>query len=244
MAAALWLGAGSAVSRRAAGILWGLDGIDAAPIELSTTGRQRAPRKGILVHRVRTLVDDEIVTQKGIPVTSIPRTLLDLAGVVDREALELALESARRRRLLVRQDLVDQLRRSGRTTAGRGALRRLVEQSIPVATESALEAIVWRALVSAGLPSPIRQHDVHDEEGRFVARVDFAYPDALVAVEADGFDFHSGRAAFRRDRARQNALMRLGWSVYRITWQEVTQRADVMVAAVTELLALRGQAPS
>lgn len=235
-AAALWLGDGSAVSHRAAGAVWGLDGIHRAPIELSTTGRRRPEGFPILVHHVRLLSKDEI-TSIGLPVTSITRTLLDLAGVIHPDDLALALESALRARLVTLENMIEQTDRSSPTVAGRRVLRSLLGRRSEVVPESVLEAIVGRALQRGGLPRPVAQFEVRDRGGSVVARVDFAYPDASIAIEADGYRFHSSPRDWSRDRVRQNALIRAGWTVYRVTWEDATTRSEAMVADIAELLA-------
>jgi very-short-patch-repair endonuclease len=69
-----------------------------------------------------------------------------------------------------------------------------------------------------------------------IARVDLAYPDARLAIEVDGHAFHSSRRDWQRDRHRQNALIRLGWRVYRVTWEDATRRPRQVVSDVAALL--------
>lgn len=73
-----------------------------------------------------------------------------------------------------------------------------------------------------------------------MARVDLAYPAALLAIEADGYEFHSSRRDLQRDRARQNALVRLGWTVYRVTWEDATRHAERVRSDVATLLSRAG----
>ncbi len=218
--AALWLGDAAAVSHRAATFVWELDGVDTVPVEFCTTGRRRASEPGLVIHRVGSFRPGEVVRHKGFHVTSIPRTLVDLCAVSTPEVVELALESALRSRLVSTAQISDALKRSGLTQKGRGELRRLLDQNPTRATESELEARAWRLLVGGGLPVPVRQYEVRSK-GHLVARVDFAYPLQMLAIEADGFRFHSKASDWRRERYRQNALIRLGWIVYRITWEDV-----------------------
>lgn len=96
-------------------------------------------------------------------------------------------------------------------------LRRLVDSRAATGvTGSALEAQVLALLREEGLPMPMLQY-VIESEGRFLARVDFAYPEQRVAIEVDGFMFHDTRDGFDRERARGNELEALGWRVLRIT---------------------------
>src|SRR6266536_5422613 len=81
---------------------------------------------------------------------------------------------------------------------------------------SFLESSVRRLLKQAGLPDPAPQWEVR-ERGRLLARVDLAYPETKVAIEADGYRFHSGRLAWHRDLARRNTLTSRGWQVLHVT---------------------------
>jgi very-short-patch-repair endonuclease len=236
-AGALWLGERSAVSHRAAAILWELDGVEAAPLEFSTATRRRWAEAGLVLHRVRVLPPSEIANRRGIRVTSVPRTLVDLSAVVEPAVVELALEAALRRGLATVDRIRAALGRSSPTHPGRGQLRSLLAQQPPTATESALETLVWRLLRAEKLPLPIRQYEVRGPRGDLVARVDFAYPEARLALEADGYEFHSSPRDWRRDRARQNALIKLGWVVYRITWEDATRGSRALKADVARLLA-------
>ena len=230
------------MSHRAAGIVWAVDGVHRAPIELSSPGRGRNQR-GMVVHYGRSLASDEITRRDGLPVTTIARTLLDLAAVLEPRDLERALESALRARLLTVDELVGRLRSTPPTVGGRRTLRRLLEQRSPITTESDLETLVLQALRDGGLPEPERQHEVFDEQAHLVGRIDLAYPKVRLAIEADSYRFHSTVSDLRRDRARQNALVRMRWTVYRATWDDVINRPRKVAEDVAELLvALSGDA--
>jgi very-short-patch-repair endonuclease len=233
-AAAIWLGDPAAVSHRAAAALRDLDGVTGAPLEFSTTGRRRACESGLIIHRVR-LAGGEVETFEGLRVTSVARTLVDLCAVSKRHSVELALESALRERLVTLDQLRTTLDRTARTRKGRATLRSLLDRHPGSRTESELESRVWRILRESGLPSPVRQFEVRSR-GRLVARVDFAYPDARIAIEADGYRFHSSTRDWQRERARQNALVRLGWIVYRITWETALTGERRIVEDVSALL--------
>ena len=237
MAAALWLGIRSGGSHRAAALLWELDGVSSAPIEMTTTGRQRA-NQGVVIHHVRSLAREDLAVRAGIPVTSVARTIVDLASVAEQGALELALESALRRGSTSEDRIRRQLERSPTTSKGKGTLRSLLGVRA-VATESALETLVWRAFLDYGVPLPVPQYEVLGPSGDFVGRVDFAFVLERVAIEADGYGFHSKPDDWRHDRARQNALMKIGWIVYRVTWEDVTRRPAVVADDVARLLVAR-----
>src|SRR5439155_15646509 len=98
-----------------------------------------------------------------------------------------------------------------------------------------LETQVLKLLRNAGLPIPILQYVVRDGS-RFIARLDFAYPDQRVAIEADGFRYHDDRQGFDAERARGNEIQALGWHVLRITSKHLQQDPDVVVAWVRRAL--------
>src|SRR5262249_31155436 len=140
----------------------------------------------LTVHRTDELPRIDRTRRDGIPMTSSARTLIDLAGVLDAEPLEAAVECALRRRLVIERFL---LRRVGELSAkgrpGIAALREILDRRDDAALESALEVKVWRLLVRSGLPTRVRQHPVEIDGRRY--RLDFAWPSFRIAVEADGF---------------------------------------------------------
>ena len=103
--------------------------------------------------------------------------------------------------------------------------------------ESRLELIVMRAVRAGDLPAPTRQFPLV-LDGRDV-RLDLAWPDERVFLEADGFGYHSTRAQFRLDRERQNALIMCGWLPLRYTWAVARTQPDRIVKDVRLVLASR-----
>ena len=87
----------------------------------------------------------------------------------------------------------------------------------------------------AGLPEPERQYEIRDPSGRLVARADFAYPAAKLAIEADSRTWHTGRIRFEHDLARRNALTKLGWDVVHVTWGDL-DAPDKALAVIWERL--------
>ncbi|MGQ0431745.1 MAG: endonuclease domain-containing protein, partial [Microthrixaceae bacterium] len=86
------------------------------------------------------------------------------------------------------------------------------------------------------LPVPLLQHEVW-HAGRFIARIDAAYPDHKIALEVDGYGAHSSPYAFQRDRTRQNRLVALGWTVLRFTWADVVDRPATVATTIREAFA-------
>jgi hypothetical protein len=144
-------------------------------------------------------------------VTSPARTIVDLAGRLAPAELEVAFESARRRRLCTADEVRATLERIGGTgRPGAAALVELLgtlEDQAP--SDSKLEVLVARILRASGLPAPVRQHRVRI--GRATYFLDFAWPKARVALECDSRRWHSDRDAFQRDRTKWSDLAARGW---------------------------------
>ncbi len=242
MAGSLWLADAGAVSHRAAAIVFGLDGLRGAPVELTTTGRQRSRETGWVLHHVATLVHLDVTTRDGMRVTSVARTLVDLCSVVTPRIVDQAMESALRLRLVTLEQIRLALGRVGTARRRAWVLEGLLDTHPGRPTDSALETIVCELLRDGGLPRPHRQYPVSDGS-RVVARIDLAYPESRLAIEVDGHAFHSSRRDWQRDRSRQNELTRHGWRIYRLTWEDVTHRPRDVVADVATLLAA-GQTPA
>ena len=102
---------------------------------------------------------------------------------------------------------------------------------------SVLESLLRVLLHVHGICPPRSQLVVRTRDGVRVGRVDFAWPELRVVVEADGFAFHADRRAYRDDRRRSNALVLAGWRVLRFTWEDVVQHPERVVASVRTVLA-------
>lgn len=241
MAGTLWLGEESGVSGRASAMLWGLDGVGTAPFEFSTTRRKRYRPAGFVIHVVSSLPPSDLRSVAGLRVTSVPRTLLDIAPFVRAERLERALESARRLGLASIEEIHAAVDRSGRTTPGRARLLELVEGLPSIATDSELETRVWQMFRTIALPLPVRQYVVRDPRGISLAKVDFAYPQWRIAIEADGYAHHSSRRDWTKDRVHGNALAVIGWNLFRVTWEDVTRRQAATVSAIAALIEQRSR---
>ena len=234
LAACLAWGAGAFASHRAAAALWHLAGFEPNLIELTVPIHRKRAAPGI-VHRNSLLASDTTIVE-AIPVTTPARTLLDIASVVLRDMVEEALDDALRRGLVSMARLRWRLDRSPRGRPGVAVLRSLIDaRTSDVVPKSVFETRLLRAINDAGLPHPVRQYPIRDR-GRVVGVVDFAYPNAKLAIEADGYRWHSGRARFDRDRVRRNALTALGWRIVHITWTDLERAPDAVAASLALLL--------
>ncbi|MDQ3895864.1 MAG: hypothetical protein M3326_01220 [Actinomycetota bacterium] len=236
MAASLAAGAGAVASHRGAALLHALPGVE--PQAEVTVAAARAPHpRGIVVHRAAQLGRADTCSVAGIPCTRPARTVIDLASVLPVPALEVVLDDALSRGLLSCAQLrgrIDALGRRGRSGAGLLIDLLAARPRGRPRSQGAFERRVLELLAAAGFPLPATQHEVRLPDGRRVF-LDFAYPDVLLGIEADSYRHHSSRAAWARDRTRNNLLTALGWRILPVTW-------DDLVHLPAEFLALVGRA--
>jgi len=196
------------------------------------------PRSGIIVHATDLLPPIQRTTLQQIPVTSIERTLLDLGAVAREVRVAAALDDAVCRGLTTMTRLHACLRLTAkRGRRGCGVLRRLLADRVDLATlpNSPLETRAYQAIVrSAFLPRPELQYEIFDERGNFVARPDFVWPERRLAVEMDGYQFHSSADRFRSDRARLNRLTRARWKVVFGTWADAERDPEAFILEVEQ----------
>ena len=225
-------GPGAALSHEPAAEALGIELLDPAPRRL-TVPRNRSGKSidGWSVVRA-DLPAADVEEVDGIRCTVALRTVVDLCRVLPQQAAVVAADSALRLQLVALAHLTAVLA----TALGPGSTRlRRIPSLLDPLSGSVLETLLRLLLVRGGL-APLTQHVIRDRLGTFVARVDFCWPAARLIVEADGFAFHSDRAAYRRDRERLNDLERLGWRVLRFTWEDVVSRPDHVLALVLECL--------
>ncbi len=231
MAAVLALGPEALLSHRPGGALWRVVGMR-GPIEVTVPGNGGRRRHGpIVVHTSSCLHPANIAVHDRIPVTAVPRTLLDLATTLSRTQLSRAFEEADRLGLIERSALLAALERNA-GHQGAGALARVAEDwlapSVDAKTE--LERRLRRLCVEEGLPEPAMNVDVCG----FV--VDAVWPAARLVVELDGYGYHGHREAFERDRERDAALQLAGYRVIRITWRRLEREPHQVARTLRGLL--------
>ena len=237
MAGVLAFGRGALLSHRDGSALWGVRAVGDAPIDVTVDTRAGlARRPGLTLHRCRIHPEDRD-RRDGIPVTSIARTLLDLADALDAQGLQRAYEEAERLRLLDVRAILRLLARSnGRR--GVGALRELLAYDpAPAAeTRSDLELLFLDLVRDAGLPVP--QVNVLVEG--FL--VDAYWPQARLVVELDSYEYHRGRRVFERDRVKLGKLKLAGYEVLPLTYRQLTGEPEWVGGAVRSLLGRAAQA--
>ncbi len=216
-AATLAAGAAAAISHRAAAALYELPGGRTGLVELTCLHWKRTVQPGLVVHESRRLDARDVQLVDGIPVTRPERVILDIASYYpSANYLEIVVQAARRKRLVTYESTREMLdRHARRGLKGVRAMREMLERWDPNsrATESEMETLLVRVLRENGLPYPVVQHNVTDTRGRFVARVDAAYPDQRIVIEYDSKQEHSDEFQIARDARRRNQLQALGYSV-------------------------------
>ena len=231
LAAVLACGDRAVLSHESAAALWGLLDHRPGAAHVTVPGRGSSRRAGLIIHATRSLPAGELKRVRGIPCTSVERTLIDIAG---RPAVELerAVEQAFALRLLGRTRVADALSRAdGRR--GVRELRRMLARllhDLPL-TRSELERRFLKLVAAAGLPAPlVNRH-------RAAHRVDFVWPGKRLVVETDGRATHDTPFAFHRDRARDLDLELADWHVIRLTWWQVTEQPERVVELLRRRLA-------
>jgi len=239
MAAVLDAGPHVVVSHQSAARLWRLPGFvdDEIHVSRPRRGGTRFRTEIAVLHRPRALPSSHVTTSRAIPVTTVSRTVFDLAGVIHAGRLERALDNALARHLTTTQalhDLTRELVEHGRR--GSSVMRTLLadRQGDYVPTESGLEARFLLLLRSAGLPDPVRQLDLGG--ARWIGRVDFAYPDCRLVIEIDSAIHHSAKLDREADRRRDAELAEAGYRVVRISDDQVWFRPHDAVAKVRDAL--------
>jgi very-short-patch-repair endonuclease len=242
MAGVLDAGHEAVVQGPAAARIWGLPGFDREEVEV-TRRRRRARRSTdpVPAHEPRSLPPHHRTVHRGVPVTTVERTVFDLMSAVRPGRAERALDNALARRLTTLRALRavgKELCRKGRT--GSALYRRLLaERGVDFRPlESGLEATFLVLVKAAGLPEPERQVDLGGSDG-WIGRVDFYVRAALLILEVDSEWFHSAVLDVAADARRDGAFEAAGFEVLRITEDEIRNRPSAAVSRLRAVLAQR-----
>jgi Transcriptional regulator, AbiEi antitoxin len=226
LAAVKACGAGALLAGRAAAYLWELIKGPRPPPEVLTPNGRRVAE--VVVHRARRTGFNDAGRRRGIPITNVPRTLLDLASSLPESALVRAChEAGVRYRTTPRQ--VDALLERFPSAPGRANLRRALRGEVPV-TLSRLEDRFLARLAEAGLPLPITNRVAS------ARRVDCRWPGHRLTVELDSYRYHGTRHAWEQDRLREREARARGDEVRRYTWGDVFENPRFMLAELRSLL--------
>jgi predicted transcriptional regulator of viral defense system len=230
MAAVLACGEGSVLSHRTAAAACGLREGDPAKPDVTLAGSRGRRKPGIVAHTGRLAAND-VTDVEGIPVTTVARTLLDLAEVVRIRELRRAVIRAEELRIF---DLraVDEVLARANGRRGTKALLAVLDDLVgrPGGSKEELEALALDLIRASGLPLPAVNTLVGDYEA------DLLWRDQRLVVELDSWKHHGTRAGFERDRRRDADLQLAGYRVLRLTWRQITREPDWAVARIRAFL--------
>jgi hypothetical protein len=233
-AAVFACGPGAVLSHHSAAWLHGLARWSPDPFHV-TGPVARRPRLPVRIHRARRLEDADRRLVEGIPVTVVPRLLLDMAAAIKFAQLEKMVERVEERGLFDLREVEDLL---ARTVGhhGHGRLRKAISLYRPSSfTRSGLEKRWLELVLEAGLPQP---HMNYVEQG---FELDCYWPEHRFAVELDLFETHGTRAAFERDRERQEELLLAGITMTRVTGPRLEREPEEVIRRVARLLERAGR---
>lgn len=232
LAAVLSCSTNSFASHLSAAWLWGLLPSRPGTFHVSATTR-RHKRDDLHLHYAR-LIDDDCAICDGIPVTALPRTLLDLAATLSATRLDRAIERSEERGLFDLRAVHGLLRRA-ESHRGVGPLQRALEiyRDEPAFTRSRLERRFLDLVRQADLPVP----SMGFNEGGY--ELDAYWQPERFAVELDVYETHGSRAAFENDRLRQEELKLMGIEMIRVTGPRLDREPKELIERVAALLAQR-----
>ncbi|HEY6875035.1 MAG TPA: DUF559 domain-containing protein [Candidatus Dormibacteraeota bacterium] len=213
--------------------LHGLDVEPCAPVEVTLPlDGGVSGRAGLRVRRT-VLSAEDVTTARGLPATTVERTLAGLCAQLSLTEAVVLADAATHLELTTCEALAE-LAHSSAYRWGLSRFRRVVELVEPLA-ESPMETRLRMVMIRSGLPRPIAQHTVVDGSGRFLARLDLFYPEAMLGIEYDGVTHNNSLA---EDDRRQNGLVEAGIRLLRFTSADVYGRPDSLVAEVRGMLQL------
>jgi very-short-patch-repair endonuclease len=221
-AALLWAGPDAVLSHMTAASLWDLLPSASTNVHITVPRGGKTSRGWVRVHHTRQRTLAEL---NGFPVTTVPRTLADIAPLVRQDRLEQAVEQAARRNKL-----------DFGAVEGPKKLRSLIAQFDPLApqTNPGIERTFLKLVRAYGLPQPKANVQV----GPYV--VDFLWPDQKLIVELDSLQHHRRPSVFEADRKRDIHLQRLGYTVLRVTHRRLKEEPAVVAQEIGYFLSACG----
>ena len=235
LAAVLACGPNAVLSHRSAAALWGLREDRRTSIDVTAPNRRGRIPRCIDAHRDGALTGVDRTVLHGIPCTTVPRTLLDLAAVIPVWELKKAISEAEVLRLLDHA-AVRQLIKRSRGRRGVARLRMLLDDIHPLTkrTRSEMERLFLDMCARACLPEPEVNVKL-DVDGRRL-EPDFFWRDVGLIIEADSRRYHDTDSAFQSDRRREQRLLLAGWRVARCTWEQVEREPRDLAETIRRLL--------
>ncbi|MGH3787831.1 MAG: DUF559 domain-containing protein [Pseudonocardiaceae bacterium] len=230
-AAVAWAGPDAVASGLTAAWWWGLRDWAPGAAEV-TVPRKRARRlvPGVVLRR-RNLDPVDLVRQQGLPVTALPLTVLDAAAALGNDSGRPLVDRALQRRVSFAELHAAYCRSFGRH--GSAWMGRVLRQAADGAYSQA-ERVMHRLLREGRLDGWVANHRVVLSGIEYW--IDVAFLARRLAVEVDGWAWHSDVDRFAHDRRRQNGLVLAGWTVLRFTWHDLTSAPQAVVAQIRAAL--------
>ena len=232
MAAVLACGPNAALSHLDAAVLWEIHDAIGPRVHVLTRSNRRV--EGLLVHRARRIDPADVTECRGIPVTSVARTLVDLTDILAEDRILRALREAEFKRLLDFDSLHAAVERARGRRNTRVLMSALAQHRPGQIVRDELEHLFLQLVRSAGIRAPETNVKVRTRRRDYT--VDCLWRAEGVAVELDGRAAHARVTAFEHDRERDAALTAVGLRVVRFTWRRVTTDGDEVVADLLRML--------
>ena len=238
MGACLEAGPGAVSSHEAAAALHKVPSFPTGPVVVMLT---HGDHQHLELGRLRQSTDlaaHHCTVVDRLPVTTVARTVVDLAGVIRSGRLRYAVEDVLAARACTLDDLTkchaELSRRGKRGLATLGLILRGLGPG-PVRSTSELERLLLRVLRNGGLPEPVREYDAPWDRNA-PGRVDVAYPWVRAILEADSRRWHTRERDFEVDRRRDRLAQLAGWDVYRFTWHDLKHDPEEVVSTMEQVL--------
>jgi very-short-patch-repair endonuclease len=228
-AAVLACGANAVVSHRSAAEMFGLLPDAGGELHVTVAGRNVAPREGVNRHRIAGFARGETTKMRGIPLTSVARTICDMAATEAAEDVETAFQEALYRDIVTPRAVAAVLEREPRRR-GATIIRAMLRD--PRMTRSQRERALLKLIDAAQLPRPLTNVRLHGH------LVDAYWPAERLVLEFDGWQAHGHRFAFERNRKRDQVMLANGLRVMRVTDRHLEDEPVALVARIAQ--ALRG----
>jgi very-short-patch-repair endonuclease len=233
MAAVLAVGPGAVVSHCSAAALWGLVPSCADDqVDILLAGRDAGRRRqGIRVHRTPALHPRDATTYEQVPMTTPARALLDITPVLSQPQLEKSFDAGLKGRILTRHGVAVTVARSPdcRGAARLGALAESEFRGAPD-TRSPAEEDFLKLVRAGGLPEP----EMNARVGLYV--IDALWRRLGLAVEIDGYEFHSTKRSFESDHERDQVMTDAGFAVLRFTRDQIVKQPELVLVRLTRRL--------
>jgi AbiEi antitoxin C-terminal domain len=237
MAAALACGPTAVVSHRTAATLHGLLDYNGTKTDVTVPAPRGRRRGNLIVHGSSALTPADVTAEDDIPCTTVARTLLDLADVVERRRLERAFDQAESIGAFDLRAIEEQLERNSTRPAARKVRAILNEHYIgSTLTESELEELALALCTRIPIPKPAVQRWLILPDGGPPLRPDFTWVPQRVTLEADGDKYHGTRQARERRNVRDQRLIVHGWRPLHAGARQLTQGSAELESTLLALL--------